>query len=169
MRRVGLGFVALAAAAGVVVAVNAPAGAAKPLSKAALHNAAGEQIGIVVFKGYEHEASRVKVELELPADAPGLGAYHGLHVHTVGVCEAPFTSAGGHWSRDADSAHGHHTGDLPSVLVAEDGTASAEFDTQRFDVAELLDEDGSAVVLHAGLDNFGNVPLEEGKYEDPNN
>lgn len=167
MRRVGLGFVALAAAAGVVVAVNLPAGAEKPLSKAVLHNAAGEQIGTVVFKGYGTEASRVRVELDLPDDAPGLGAYHGLHVHTVGLCEAPFTSSDGHWSRESGAQHGHHTGDLPSVLVAEDGTAFGEFDTHRFDIAELFDEDGSAVVLHAGPDNFGNVPLEDGKYEDP--
>lgn len=168
VRRAGLGSVALAAAAAVVVAVNSPAGAAKPLSKAELLNAAGEQIGIVVFKGYGTEASQVEVRLELPDDAPGLGAYHGLHVHTVGACEAPFTSSGGHWSRESGAQHGHHTGDLPSVLVSDDGTAYTVFDTHRFDVAELFDEDGSAVVLHAGPDNFGNVPLEDGKYQDPN-
>jgi Cu-Zn family superoxide dismutase len=73
---------------------------------------------------------------------------------------------------------GHHadrvevdlrTGDLASVLVAADGTVHAQFETQRFDVNQLFDADGSAVVLHAGPDNFGNVPIGGGKYEDPNN
>lgn len=167
MRRIGLGFVALAAAVGVVVAVNSPAGAVKQLSQAVLHNAAGEQIGVVVFKGRGGQASLVEVKLKLPGDAPGLGAYHGLHVHTVGACAAPFTTSGGHWSRESGARHGDHTGDLPSVLVSDAGTAYGEFQTHRFDVAELFDEDGSAVVLHAGPDNFGNVPLEDDKYQDP--
>jgi superoxide dismutase, Cu-Zn family len=53
------------------------------------------------------------------------------------------------------------------VLVAPDGSASLRFETHRFDVTQLFDGDGSAVVLHAGADNFGNVPIEPGKYEDP--
>ncbi len=107
------------------------------------------------------------VDLRLPADAPGLGSFHGLHVHTTGACVAPFTTAGGHWNLSG-ATHGSHTGDLPSVLVANDGRARMVFQTHRFRVSQLFDADGSAVVLHVGADNFANVPLGGGKYEDPN-
>lgn len=145
-----------------------PAGAAKPLARAELRNAAGEPLGTVVFEGKGHHAEWVEIELDLPAGAPGLDAFHGLHVHTVGQCVAPFASALGHWNLAAGATHGSHTGDLPSVLVAADGTASARFTTHRFDVDQLFDGDGSAIVLHAGVDNFGNVPREPAKYQDPN-
>ena len=32
------------------------------------------------------------------------------------------------------------------------------FETDRFNVSALLDADGSAVILHAGRDNFANIP-----------
>jgi Cu-Zn family superoxide dismutase len=35
--------------------------------------------------------------------------------------------------------------------------------TDRFTVADLFDEDGSAVIVHAGEDNFGNIPTD--RYE----
>lgn len=105
------------------------------------------------------------VELTLPAGAPGLDAFHGFHVHSVGDCVAPFTSAGGHWNLTGAS-HGGHTGDMPSVLVGPNGVAAGRFATQRFDVDQLFDADGSAVVLHTGPDNFGNVPLAPDRYQD---
>jgi Cu-Zn family superoxide dismutase len=152
----------------VVAAAGSPAAAARPIARAVLHNAAGAEIGEVVFKGRGQHADRVEIELAVPADAPGLGAYHGLHVHAVGACTAPgFTSAGGHWSLDASAVHGHHTGDLPSVLIGDDGTGYAEFQSDRFDINELFDGDGSAVVLHAGPDNFAHVPRGPQQYQDP--
>jgi superoxide dismutase, Cu-Zn family len=160
----------LGVAAAVVLTAGSPAEASRPLARAVLHNAAGAEIGEVVFKGDGTYANRVEVQLELPAGAPGLGSYHGFHVHTIGACVAPsFGSAGGHWNLVAGATHGHHTGDLPSVLLSSDGTAYAEFETHRFDVTQLFDADGSAVVLHAGADNFANVPLGPGRYQDPDN
>jgi Cu-Zn family superoxide dismutase len=47
---------------------------------------------------------------------------------------------------------------MPSLLVNVDGTAEARFETDRFVPAQLLDADGSAVIVHAGADNFANVP-----------
>jgi superoxide dismutase, Cu-Zn family len=170
-RRLTLSLAAVfGVAASAVLILNSPAGAARPLARAVLHNSAGAEVGRVVFEGRGHHADRVEIKLTLPADAPGLGGYHGLHVHTIGTCTAPaFTSAGGHWNLSAGATHGEHTGDLPSVLISPDGTARATFETHRFDVDQLFDSDGSAVVLHMGPDNFGNVPLGGGKYEDPNN
>lgn len=166
-RTMALGATTAAAAAAIVVSASQPASADWVLATADLRNAAGAPIGKVVFVGSGKYADRVHVDLKLPSDAPGIAAFHGLHVHQVGKCEAPFTTAGGHWSLQA-APHGQHTGDLPSQLVMADGKASQRFETDRFDVTELFDADGSAVILHAGPDNFGNVPIGGGKYEDPN-
>ena len=38
------------------------------------------------------------------------------------------------------------------------GTASLEFVTDRFDLSDLRDDDGSAVMVHVGRDNFANIP-----------
>lgn len=166
IRRALPAIVALAIAGGYLMS-GSSVGAGAPLARATLRNEAGQAIGTVVFKGEGHYAERVEVELELPAGAPGLGSYHGLHVHTTGACTPPFTGAKGHWNLVSGAVHGSHTGDLPSVLVGEDGTAYAEFETHRFDVGQLADSDGSAVILHAGVDNFGNVPRGSGQYVDP--
>lgn len=113
-------------------------------------------------------AERVEVRLALPSDAPGLNSYHGFHIHQTGKCMPPFTSSGGHWNLVEGATHGHHTGDLPSVLIGDTGRAYLEFETHRFNVTELFDGDGSAVVLHAGPDNFANVPISSDRYSDPN-
>ena len=87
--------------------------------------------------------------------APG---FHGFHVHAVGKCEGPaFTTAGGHFSAPGQT-HRNHAGDLPPLLVNADGSASAAFETDRFVLAQLRDADGSALIVHAGPDNFANIP-----------
>ena len=47
---------------------------------------------------------------------------------------------------------------MPSLLIRANGKANSVFETDRFNVSALLDADGSAVVLHAGRDNFANIP-----------
>jgi Cu-Zn family superoxide dismutase len=83
--------------------------------------------------------------------------FHGFHVHAVGECVPPFTSAGGHFNPDG-VPHGDHAGDLPSLLVNGDSTAELRFKTDRFTLSDLFDADGSAVIVHAGRDNFANIP-----------
>ena len=149
----------------VLVTTSSPASAAKPLARATLVNAAGVTIGEVVFKGPGTYADRVEVEI-LASTVPRPGAFHGFHVHTTGICDPTpvgsppvvFGSAGGHWNPSAAS-HGAHKGDLPSVLITADGETYAEFETDRFNVTDLLAGDGSAVVLHEGADNFANIPV----------
>ena len=122
----------------------------------------GKKVGTVEIEE-DDGATQISVRVS------GLSAgYHGFHVHTTGKCEADsaapddpsktgdFLSAGGHLNPD-DSAHGEHLGDLPALLVNEDGTASLEF-TGPFTLDELRDADGSAVMIHAGRDNYANVP-----------
>lgn len=164
-RRRGLLAVLAIATAGIALAVStSSASAHRPLVRATLTDTAGAVVGEVVFKGRDGEVSRVEVHVRASA-APALGDFHGFHVHTTGVCtptpsgsaNVPFGSAGGHWNPSA-VGHGSHTGDMPSLLIRANGKAHAEFETDRFAVQDLLDADGSAVVLHAGRDNFANIP-----------
>lgn len=85
---------------------------------------------------------------------------HGVHVHMTGLCEGPdFSSAGGHWN-PTDAAHGlespdgQHAGDMPNLEVGEDGTGTLEYTLGGGATFEgLLDEDGSAFIIHAGPDD----------------
>ena len=173
-RRRGLLGVLTIATVGIALTVSTPsAGATRPLVRATLKDTAGTVVGEVVFKGRGDEVSRVEVNVRA-GTAPGLGDFHGFHVHTTGVCtptpsgsaNVPFGSAGGHWNPSAEG-HGSHAGDLPSLLLRTDGKAHAEFETDRFSVGALLDADGSAVVLHAGPDNFANIPAVYSSGEPP--
>jgi Cu-Zn family superoxide dismutase len=136
------------------VAVEAGAGEANVPTdaKARLHDAQGNTVGTVRF--ISRSSSKVTVRARTMLLPPG---FHGFHVHAVGLCEPPFTSAGGHFNPTSEH-HGHHAGDLPVLFVADDGGASAEFDTDAFSVDQLLDADGSAVIVHAAADNYANIP-----------
>ncbi len=131
---------------------------------ATLMNAEGDEVGSATFT---ETGSAVRVE----AQVEGLDAgFYGFHIHGIGLCEpdsaAPnnpdntgaFLSAGGHLGGGGDTPHPEHAGDLPSLLVLDDGTAHLVFDTDRFTLAEIDDEDGAALMLHAGTDNFANIP-----------
>ena len=138
----------------VSVGVTAtPAGADEGGAKAELHNAAGNPVGVVKLTQEEDGTVMVRVNVhDLP---PG---FHGFHVHTVGKCEAPgFTSAGGHFN-PLGRSHPGHAGDMPVLLVNDDGTGEARFKTDRLTIDKLLDADGSAIIVHLNPDNYANIP-----------
>ncbi len=87
--------------------------------------------------------------------------FHGFHIHEKGECAGrstpPFASAGGHL-RVADDNHPSHAGDMPVLLVGRDGTAQASFTTDRLKLRDILDPDGSAIIVHADPDNYANIP-----------
>jgi len=96
----------------------------------------------------------VRVSVTTRGLTPG---FHGFHVHAVGVCEAPFTSAGGHFNLPGNT-HPDHSGDMPVLLINADGKGEARFETDRFGISDLFDADGSAIIIHAGPDNYANIP-----------
>lgn len=114
-------------------------------------DATGADVGKVKLR---EQGGTVLVRAELDGLTPG---FHGFHVHSVGECVPPFTSAGGHYNPTA-ADHGAHAGDMPTLLVLDDGSAHLQFATDRFTIAELLDGDGSAIMVHALSDNFANIP-----------
>ncbi|MCC2323521.1 superoxide dismutase family protein [Cellulomonas xiejunii] len=108
------------------------------------------------------------LEIEVAAgDLPP--GFHGFHLHTIGVCEpdspdptdpakvGDFLSAGGHLGADA-ADHAAHQGDLPSLLVDSTGSGRLTASTDAVTIEELMDDDGTAVMVHAGPDNFANIP-----------
>lgn len=149
---------ALLAGAAITVASVGPAAGNGWSAKAVLRDVTGAKVGTVRFEGDEHGTA---VKVVVRGITVGLDNFHGLHVHanpTGGPCDPAadpvFANVGPHWS-PSGATHGHHEGDLPSLLVQVDGTGSARSVTGRFDPRQLA---GRAVILHAGPDNFANIP-----------
>jgi superoxide dismutase, Cu-Zn family len=146
-------FAGLLLAAGLALAM--PAVAADTAS-AVLKDKDGKEVGNVAFTD---TPSGVLMRLDLTAVPPG---EHALHLHAVGKCEPPdFKSAGGHFNPDKTkhglmSDEGPHAGDLPNIYVPESGKITLEvlapLVTLKGDPA-LLDDDGSAIVIHDGADD----------------
>lgn len=126
-------------------------------AKAVLRTAAGGEAGWATAK---QDGGALKVTVEVSGMTPGL---HGVHVHTTGKCDAPdFASAGGHWNPSAhkhglENPAGPHAGDLPNVNVGADGKGKLTF-TLPGTYEGLLDEDGAAMVVHAGADDLKTDP-----------
>lgn len=68
--------------------------------------------------------------------------------------EMPDVDADAH----AEVHHPDHAGDLPNLMVAQDGTAQLSVVTDRLTPELLTAEDGAAVIVHSQPDNHGNVP-----------
>ena len=122
----------------------------------------GRTVGSAMLR---EQSGGVLVRVEAKGLTPGL---HAVHVHAVGKCDAPgFTSAGGHFN-PAGRKHGHksaegaHAGDLPNMLVAKDGSGRFEVLTDgitlRAGPLSVFDADGSALVIHAGVDDYSSDP-----------
>jgi Cu-Zn family superoxide dismutase len=123
-------------------------------AKAILKDVNGNDVGVVRFDA--RRGGRVEVEAEVKNVKPA-DQFHGFHLHTTGECIPPFSSAGGHFNPDG-TVHGQHAGDFPVLLVMASGRAVAMFVTDRFELSQLFEGDGSAVIIHAGMDNYANIP-----------
>jgi Cu-Zn family superoxide dismutase len=131
-------------------------------ARADLKDKDGRSVGMASF----HDTGNgVRVRLEVKGLSAGL---HAVHIHAVGKCEAPaFTSAGGHFNpgqrkHGYKSQDGTHAGDLPNMLVAKDGSgrfeALTDAITLRSGANSVFDADGSALVVHAGIDDHVTDP-----------
>lgn len=145
------GSVILAMAALIAIGMGLPGQAEANRASASIYDATGAAVGSVKLNGESGGDVRVRVEVSgLP---PG---FHGFHIHSVGLCEAPFTTAGGHWN-PAGQTHPSHAGDQPVLMVNADGTGSLSFVSDRYEIADLFDADGNAFIIHANPDNYANV------------
>jgi Cu-Zn family superoxide dismutase len=94
--------------------------------------------------------------------------FHGMHIHSVGKCDANsvaptggppgnFLSAGGHLQVPGHTGH-PASGDLTSLQVRADGSAKLVTTTDAFTAEQLLAGQGTAIIIHEKLDNFANIP-----------
>ena len=125
-------------------------------ASATLHDASGRRIGTVTLAD-----SYSGVMIRGTVSDLGLGT-HAIHIHAVGKCEAPFTTAGGHFN-PLSRQHGYlnprgpHLGDLPNLTTPAAGSLTFEFLLPGVTLKatnDLLDGDGAAVVIHAGKDDY---------------
>jgi len=134
-------------------------------ASARMKDVEGDFVGVVRFE--VKNRGKVEVEARVNGVVPR-GQFHGFHLHTTGKCDpkavdpetdkvVPFFSAGSHFNPDSDD-HGEHAGDFPVLLVMKNGHAKEQFKTDRFELSQLFDNDGSAVIIHAGRDNYANIP-----------
>jgi Cu-Zn family superoxide dismutase len=134
---------------------------------AQLKNASGTTVATADF-AFSSGYATVTVKTTGPGQlAPG---FHGLHVHSVGKCEASsvaptggepgdFNSAGGHFQVPGHSGH-PASGDLTSLQVREDGTAQLVTTTDAFTSEDLLAGAKTSIIIHEKADNFANIPPE---------
>ncbi|MDP9355305.1 MAG: superoxide dismutase family protein, partial [Chloroflexota bacterium] len=137
-------------AAGVAAQDATPEVAVGRTLPALIQDTDGTTIGVALL------AEEADDEVSVGVVAVGLDpGEHGIHVHETGVCDPTgdraFASAGGHYN-PTDEEHGDHAGDLGNITAEEDGTAVFRETTDQFVLDELLDEDGSSIVIHAEED-----------------
>lgn len=128
-----------------------------PIAQADIIAADGSNIGHARLEA-DGQSWRLLVDVAgLPEGAKG------IHLHEAGQCEGPeFASAGGHLNphgrkHGLNNPEGSHLGDLPNLDVDSDGKASASVilqgSAQELESA-LFDENGTAIVIHAGPDDM---------------
>jgi Cu-Zn family superoxide dismutase len=137
---------------------------AQQTATATLINPAGEAIGQAEL--VETPNHGVLIRVRIGHIAPGA---HGFHIHETGACTAPeFADAGGHFA-PRGNAHGvlhprgKHAGDLMNLHVPESGMVMTERLAEGVTLlpgthASLLDDDGSALVIHQNPDDYRSQP-----------
>src|SRR5262249_46660238 len=123
-----------------------------------LINSAGQPIGSVgIWEAHHSVFLRVRATGLMPGE-------HGIHVHAVGRCDPPnFESAGPHWNpwnmqHGMNNLAGPHAGDLPNAGVRPDGLLDETMSLTATTIAQLLDADGSSIVIHADRDDYETDP-----------
>ncbi|MGI9124543.1 MAG: superoxide dismutase[Cu-Zn] [Mycobacterium sp.] len=155
-------------------AAPAEPGPPKDTLTAQINGPDGSQVAAATIE-FANGVATITVQTSAPGKlSPGA---HGLHIHDVGKCEvnsvapaggAPgdFLSAGGHFQGAGQPGHPNHAGDLVPLQVRGDGTALLVTTTNIFDKPDLLDGDGTAIIIHEGSDNFANIPAD--RYQQSN-
>jgi superoxide dismutase, Cu-Zn family len=122
-----------------------------------LRNPAGADLGTVRLSERD---GLILVHIKATGLAPGS---HGTHLHAAGRCDAPdFQSAGAHHNPSGKqhgilNPNGHHLGDLPNLIVAQDGRAEAIDEVMgpeaKTGLKAFVGSAGLALVIHADPDD----------------
>lgn len=143
-------------------------GAAPALAQDALTSGAPDATATLTNRDGA-EAGRVEIHetaqgLLFRVDARNLPqGWHGFHIHETADCSGDFKAAGGHYAPGGQghgfaTKEGAHAGDLPNIHAGEDGVAKADMHAVGLsldgNMAPLMDEDGSALIVHAKADSY---------------
>lgn len=132
-------------------------------ARAELRDGTGRSVGSATLTGTE---GGVRIEVQVTGLTAGR---HGFHIHEAGRCDPPdFASAGGHFNpttqrHGMENPAGPHGGDLPNIVVGEDGNGSLTVVNPYLSLGtgaanDLLRSGGTSVMVHAGPDDYFTDP-----------
>ena len=155
-------LVVLTGASTLATAAPKSAGAPAPKASAELKSADGKDVGKAALT---QTRSGVRIRLSLNGLPPG---EHAFHVHAVGKCEAPFTSAGLHFNpgqkkHGLNSPEGHHAGDMRNIVIPASGkltlaVVNNDITLEKDKPNSVFQEAGTAFVIHANKDDYVTDP-----------
>ncbi|MDQ0219620.1 superoxide dismutase family protein [Peribacillus cavernae] len=122
-----------------------------------MYNPDGDSLGTIKV---QEQSKGVAFDIKLSGIESG---EHAIHIHEKGKCAAPdFKSAGDHYNPD-DKKHGllhpegAHAGDLPNLIVSDDGSTKAKLTAPQVTLKEgktsLFTMAGTSLVIHERKDD----------------
>jgi Cu-Zn family superoxide dismutase len=130
-----------------------------PTRKVIIVNHQGEAIGTATLI---EESKGVRIQINVSKLSPGK---HGFHVHEKAFTGVAFDQSAGHFnpegkSHGKENAEGLHAGDLPNLVVKENGSADVSLlipkvTLKRDDPFSIL---GRSIIIHAKEDDLHSDP-----------
>lgn len=157
----------LTAGAFVILGAALATASDHPRASASFIDRDGIEVGKAMLTEGPHG---VLIDLDLHGLPPGRRA---IHIHGIGTCEDPdegFVASGGHLNPEGRkhglmNPDGPDNGDLPNLIVRDDGTVQVELFTHLASLhgadgrPAMLDYDGAAFVIHQHRDDHFSQPI----------
>ena len=127
-----------------------------------MKDASGQSVGMAMIS--DAPGGGVSISIDFKGLPPG---EHALHFHQTAKCEAPFTTAGGHFNPDMkkhgmENPEGPHAGDMSNFTVAANGTAKTTIVNKRVIMGmganSIYANGGTALMIHAKGDDMKTDP-----------
>jgi Cu-Zn family superoxide dismutase len=137
--------------------------AAGQTATATFKNADGKEVGTARLT--QAATGGVLISLSVSGLPTGDRAFH---IHAVGKCEPPFTSAEGHFNpgnkkHGMMALEGHHAGDMPNLHIPASGTLAVDVVNEAITLDKgngnpAADVRGLSFIIHAGKDDYKTDP-----------